>query len=285
VNQLFSCQTNLALFQTGTLLDSMFTFPQSEGTAGLLMSKRWCATWPEEASNLYLKLGMVGESQHWAHEAFEQKGPTPHILKRLGTLYMLKGNYEAAKKFFSNLENVPFYKASAENLIRLDENPSRLAQDTTFAEIRSKMPADDFVSLGEPSPDKLRLLLKRNPENKMAFEYLIAYELLAGDLKAVWSHMPDFVALGYPRLPRHVQEAVVFGAALDPKSDPTRLANLIRQPVFGRFMEFRKAFSAYRNNAHIAKQELRKQFGDTYWYYLTLARSSSRQVESEDEYH
>ena len=91
VNPLISSQANLALFQSGILLDRVFAFPQFYGAAGLIMDYDWSLKFPEIASNVYWRIGLVNESLHWAHEAFELKGPTPEILKQLGMAYMIKG--------------------------------------------------------------------------------------------------------------------------------------------------------------------------------------------------
>ncbi len=119
ITPVVSCQTNLALFETGRLLDSMFTYPQTDGSIELFLNETWCYVLPEETSDMYWKLGSVNRSLHWAHEALECKGPTPDILKRLGMAYMVKGENETAKPFFLKLKSVPFQGKSADELIRL----------------------------------------------------------------------------------------------------------------------------------------------------------------------
>ncbi len=146
VNPLLFHQINLALFQSGFLLDKLFSFPQFFGTSGLLMDFNWRSYSPVKTSDLYWKLGLINESLHWAHEALELKGPTPEILKRLGMAYMIKGDHAAAKRFFLNLKNVPFYEKTADDLIRLNDTPSELAQDNDAKYIRSYMLTKDLYS-------------------------------------------------------------------------------------------------------------------------------------------
>jgi hypothetical protein len=283
-NPLLLCHTNLALFQTDKLLDSMFTYPQSKGIAGLLMNQTWCLAWPEEASNLTWKLGLVNESLHWAHEALEHWGPTPDLLKRLGMVYMLKGDYKAANRFLLNLKKVPFHEMTAENLIRFNENPSEFVLTGEYKYIHSCMPIEDLISVGGPSLPELELLLKQNPKNKMAVEYLIACYLLNGNVKEIWNHISDIGAVTSFQIPRHVQEALMVNAALTPKFDLSQLKKLVQPINFNRFVEYEQIFRKYGGNKNSAQQYLKIRFGDTYWYYLMFVKPSSRQSESQNEY-
>ncbi len=283
-NPLLSCQTNLALFQTDMLLDSMFAYPQSRGTAGLLMNQTWCLAWPEEASNLSWKLGLVNESQHWAHEALEHRGPTPDLLKRLGMVYMMKGDHKAANRFFLNLKKVPFKEKTAENLIRLNENPSELAFTSEYKYIYSCMPVEDLISLGGTSLRELGLLLKQNPRNKMALEYLIAYYLLNGNVKEIWNHISFIGTMTSFKIPRHVQEALMVNAALTPKFDLGQLKQLVHPLNYNRFIEYEQIFRKHKGDKYSAQQDLKIRFGDTYWYYLMFVKPSSRQSDSQNEY-
>jgi hypothetical protein len=281
---LLLCQTNLALFQTNRLLDSMFAYPQSKGTVGILMNRKWCNVWPKEASNVWWRLGFVNESLHWSHEALELEGPTPGVLKQLGMVYMVKGENEAAKRFLLNLKDVPFHGKLAEDLIRLNMNPSEIALSSTFKYIRSYMPAEDLITLGEPLSRELELLLKRNPKNKMTFEYLIAYYLLSGNLKEILDHLSDFNAFAYFQLPRHVQEALALIAVLTPNFDQDQLKKWIHPLNYERLAEYRQILIKHKGDKNGARQELQMQFGDTYWYYLMFVKPASQQSESQYEY-
>jgi hypothetical protein len=277
-------QSNLALYQTGKLLDSMFAYPQSKGTLGLLMNQPWSLSWSEEASDVNWRLGLVNESQHWAHEAFEHKGATSDLLKKLGKIYLVKGNHEVAKRYFLNLKDVPFQGKTAEYYLRLNENPAELAQDYEYQYIQSIMPTEDLISRGKASLPKLELLLKRNPRNRMAFEYMIADLLLTGNLKEIFDHVPDFHSFHYALLPRHVQEAIILVASLTPNIDLTQLKSLVLQSNFKRFLEYRQILLTHGGDRYSTMQDLKGQYGDTYWYYFMFVKPASRPSESQNEF-
>jgi hypothetical protein len=283
-NPIISSQTNLALYQSGKLLDEMFAYPQNEGIGGLLMNSTWSLAWPEEASAVCWKLGLVNASLHWAHEAFEYKGSTPHILRQLGVVYMVKGEHRAAEMFFKNLHCVPFHGAESDHLMQLNDNPTAVALETEFKDIQASMPEKDVVTLGRSSPRELELLLNRNPGNKMAFEYLVACFLLNGSINEIFGVMPGFKAFRYNHLPVHVQEALILGAALTPKFDQNMLKGLVGITVYKHFMEYRQKIAKYRGNKSEAKRAMRKEFGDTYWYYAQFTMSAVRQAESQNDF-
>jgi hypothetical protein len=284
VNPLLSFQTNLALFQTNTLLDSMFNYPQNEGTVGLLMDRKWCTAWPEEVSNLCWKLGLVNGSVHWAHEALEYKGAMPEILKRLGMAYMVKGENEAANHFFLSLKNIPFHAQIARDLLRLNNNHEELIQTGVYKHIQTCAPVEDVITLGRPSNADLELLLKTYPKNRMAFEYLMAYYLLNGNLKEIVNHISSFNALAYLLFPRHIQEALLLAATVNPKLDQSQLKKWIDPVVAGRYQEYMRILAKYSGKKEMARSSLQLQFSDTYWFYLMYVKPPSQQTENPDEF-
>jgi len=285
ITPVVSYQTNLAFFETGKLLDSMFTHPQTNGSIELFMNETWCYVLPEETSNMYWKLGLVNGSLHWAHEALESKGPTPDILKRLGMAYMVKGENEATKPFFLKLKYVPFRGKTADELIRLNENPTELAQDSICKYIRSCMLDEDIISLEKPSILELELLLKRNPKNKMAFEYLIASFLLNGNSNEIWKRYSDLDTITSFKIPRHVQEALMMNAVMTPNFDLSRLRKMVDPLIYNRFVDYQQILYKYKDGKYDgAKQELKIRFGDTYWYYLMFTRPYPKQSDRYNEY-
>ncbi|MFH1195863.1 MAG: DUF6057 family protein [bacterium] len=272
MNPILLYQTNFALFKKNLLLDKMFFFNQSEGHKGLLMDFHWCSTFSEEASNIYWDMGLVSESQHWAHEALEQKGYLPNILKRLGMIYSLKGYNNAGNRYFNNLKKVPFYEETADELLKLNQDPVTLPKSSSYQRIASVMPTEDFISLGRPSPLNMETLLRRNPLNKMAFEYLMAYDLLIGNLKGVAKRASYFELVNYPHMPIHIQEALIFKESISPDSGKTSLQRYVTPAVINRFVEYRKILIDIKKDRSGTTTKLRGLFGDTYWYYYMFIK-------------
>lgn len=116
----------------------------------------------------------------------------------------------------------------------------------------------------------------------MAFEYLMAYYLLDGDLKEIWNNVSDFDTLGYAQIPLHVQEALIFYAALTPKFDLNQLKGRVSTITFKNFLEFRQIFLKYQGNKKVAGPYLQERFGDTYWYYYMFVKPTPNQSEDQE---
>ena len=265
MNPCIISKTNLALFHTGVMLDRLFYCPQMYGSNGLFMDFQWCSYWPEDASDVYWDLGLMNESLHWAHEAMEQKGTTPTLLERCGLIYLVKGNYEAAKPFFLNLKKVPFQKNLADHLLALSNDSLQAAQDSVIHLERSKMISDEsVVSIRITIPEKLEMLLEKNPHNKMAFDYLAAYCLMNNDLQRLLPHLLGGRNFAYKKIPLHIQEALLMAAANYPAFDKTLLNEIVQPATAQRFAEFQQVFQKYQYQSGKCK------VGNTnaFWRYL-----------------
>jgi hypothetical protein len=284
VDAILSCQINLAMFQTNQLLDKMFVYPQKEGTVCLLPDRSKSLNFPEEISNLCWKLGLINASLHWAHESMVYKGTTADILKRLGVVYMVRGDNQAARLFLNRLKKIPFNAKTADGLLRLNENHTELVQSSFYHHIYLIMPKKDMISLGRLSADDLEFLLQQNPKNRMAFEYLIAYYLLDANAQGILKHIADFATFAYSRLPVHVQEALIINLNRMSKPAQEQVRRWIHPRIYSRYMKFQQILNSKQGSEEQTRYELWTQFGDTYWYYLVYVKPAPTKMESGYEF-
>lgn len=269
-----SMQVNRALWYSGKLLDSAFAYPQRSGTIGLLPNKELCVVNPEAASNLFFELGLISESLHWNIELMEMRGEIPELLDRIGVTYFLKGEIETAKIFWNKMKYTLQGRKKAKYRLKAIEEKNLLEKSKTFREFSGLIPDFDFISLADLSDRELLLLLRQNPKNRMAFEYWVAYQLLKGNLGTVWSNINKFSELGYERIPLHVQEALILYAYLSKWTQLEPLQPYVDYSLVQRFSKFQEILAQYRSNRAAARQELKHEFGDTYWYYFIFTRQN-----------
>ena len=63
-------------------------------------------------------------------------------------------------------------------------------------------------------------MVREHPDNRMAFEYLVTWELLGRNLDSLPLRVPGFRSLGYQSLPQAFEEALILCAsAKEPKPD------------------------------------------------------------------
>ena len=272
-----------ALFHEGRLLDGMFAYPQERGALGLMHcwnpargpgSGELCM----ELSDLLWDLGHVNQSEHLAHEALELVGDRPRILKRLALVYVVKGQPVAARTFLNALAKDPWFADEARSYLRRLQADPQLPQDPELQRVRGHLPATEPAGTSSQLPgseELLRRLLRANPRNRMAFEYLMAQYLLTGQLEELARQTPRLREFGRRQIPRHWEEALVIyhqqtGRAL-------RLGGLrIRPGVRERLDAFLHAGRSRRAEPEALRRQLRRDFGDTYFHYSAFGIKMGR---------
>jgi hypothetical protein len=262
-NTLVIYYTDLALYKSGKLLDKMFFYPQF-GSPGLRLK------WQRNLNlffggEVFYQLAYNNESIHWAFEALVAEGLNPRSLKKLASGFIVNGNYDIARKYLNMLNRTLFYRKWAMQNLKYLSNPGSSDPDPDIAQARNLVAQTNFFS--EVNGMNLEDLLKNHPENKMAYEYLLASLLLDRNIDDFVKVVPDLKNYGYSRLPLHIEEAMIFYNFYERKNIiPPGYS--IRQETINKFNDYARIYSMYRNNRQVAAYELRKKYGNTYWYYL-----------------
>jgi hypothetical protein len=262
-NTLIIYHTNLALYKTGKLLDKMFSYPQI-GSQGLRL--KW-----QRNLNLFFggevfsQLAYNNESIHWAFEALVVKGLNPRSLKKLAEGYIVNGYYDIAAKYLRLLNRTLFYRKWAALHIRYLHDPDLAEEDPEITLYRDLIVRSNFFS--EVNGMNLQDLLRNHPENKMAYEYLLASLLLDRNLDDFTKVVLNLKFFGYDRMPLHIEEALVFYNFYE-KANVIPEGYSFSPASINRFNDYAKTYTKFRSNLKVAAYELRKKYGSTYWYYL-----------------
>jgi hypothetical protein len=217
-----SHDVDLALYHTGRLPDDMFAYPQTRGIYSILFDQSQVGNRPIvllKPCNLLLELGQVNEAEHLALEMLEMR-PSGTILARLAWIKMIKGQPDAARLFLNVLRDDLVWGRWAETrLCQLDAQPG-LEDDPEIRRIRSLMlPRDDLEQAsnidpgGQVSVDftvMLSDLWQHNPKNRMALEYLMALDLLQGNLQGVVDRLPQADTFFHAKTPACYAEAALL---------------------------------------------------------------------------
>lgn len=179
--------TNYALANKGILLDKMFLYKQ-DGPDGLLMD----ATRMEplalfSLSDIAFELGMINSAERFAFDV-KQRLPDYHksgrIYRRLAECNLLNGHDKVARKYMKILQSTFFYKGWANKYYNYISNRKALAEDKHYGYLLTyRQKGND--ELAQAKDQILAQMVKENPENKLASDYLLAYEMLRLDLKKV----------------------------------------------------------------------------------------------------
>ena len=257
---------NQALYQTNQLASNMFAFGQAWETSGLTLPRDIAYEYPLDHSLIMYELGHVTEAERWALEALVLYGQTPWVLERLALINIVQEDWSAAEKYLLVLQKIGPTREWAERYLDLVRNPEHAQADYWIQQLKALRPTDNFVtSIQNPQMDFMALL-EQNPENRMAYEYLMAYAMLAKDFTVFARYLPRYKDFNQTGMPRHYQEALLVYVSQKGK---VHLPGFVPDAtIVQRFRQFAQIAQRARSTGSTGFQQLKQQFGDTYWYYL-----------------
>ena len=272
---------NLALYKTGQLPERMFEYFQN-GPEGLLPTFQRDFMIPIVSGEPYYYLGFVNTAQRFAFEAMEafpdfQK--SARSVKRLAETNLINGNYEATSKYLYLLERTVFYKKWAKETRKYLYDDAKIEAHPEWGEIRRFQTDRDFLFSSEERNVMLGIFFQQNTDNRMAYEYLMAYTLLSKDIQI----FPVFFQLQkgftYREIPRSWQEAMVYIWGLTNKVTdhiPLPVSNSVKKDVV--------AYANIYTTMPSPEPMLRKQFSKTFWYYLHFQDYQKTDAENHTQY-
>jgi hypothetical protein len=274
----FVCHdVNRALYHTGRLLYDMFSYPQHH--SGLLLSPktslegRTLVRQLVKSSNTLYELGHINMAENCTSEALAVMNYYPEGMQRMALINIVKGQTQAARVYLSALSKDFLYEDWAKSLLsRLEKDPL-LSTDEQIRRTRSFMLLKDSTEKTTPKD-----LLMRNEHNQMAFEYLMAFCLLTNQYTPVARSVAFLDNFDYPkgRIPTHMEEALMLYTVMTGQTVDLK-GRMITAGAARRFEEFWQQGRQYGDNIKAAVKELKKDFGDTYYYYYLLSESESVQ--------
>jgi len=262
----------LALYHTGRMGDEMFRYPQAPGVAQYDMLEGKDSHTYFQESRFFLELGLVNEAEKCAHEAFALEGDMPAILQHLAVINIVKDQPETARVFLNALSRKPPHRRAAEEMLRRLEADPRLETDPRVQHIRRSMIGEDRAFLIVNHEASLLRLLDKNPDNRMAFEFLMAHYLCVARPDKVVENLRHLRRFGYSRIPRHFQEAILLDAIGRGSPLPTGERQLDPEVLAdaGMFFDILKRTP---NRERALEKAVDAGLGDSYFFYYRFGRS------------
>jgi len=270
-----SYMENRALFKTGRLLDEMFSYPQYEGAASLLMDGKQFDSLPrtsEKRSATYFDLGFMNRAERWTQEAMTVVGEVPLLMKRMVFINIVQGRPNVATVYLERLKNMPFQRRWVRDCELKLRNDPLLERDREIQHLRASMFKQDYVDT-LTQEELLQFCLTTNPRNRMAFEYLMATYLLSRRPDKILENMRLLDNLGYTKIPKHYEEAVLSYSSKTGKMTTMIGKRYINPDTIRRFWEFRNIYAQHRMDTEAARIALSEDYGDTYWFFEIFSRS------------
>ena len=169
-------------------------------------------------------------------------------VRRMARVNLISREYGAAQKYLGLLSKTLFYGKWARHWLAAIEDGSA---DEKLGVTRTKLAHSDFVYSTNISLRNVLLgLLEANPDNVMAREYLLCYDLLGGDLDYfIEDYAPD-----KPNAPLYQEAILIWLTQNDRPLEEEAPQWGVSQTTLDRLNRFFQRPEKYKN---------------TYWYYYT----------------
>ena len=262
-----SC-VNLALSQTGQLPDRLFEFYQN-GAEGLFPAFNRDMTSPVPTSEIFYRLGMVNDAERFmfeAQEAIPNYRKSCRLTRRIAECELINGNYKVAAKLLRRLEKTLFYSNWAEQTMALLGNEKAINRHPIYGKLRKyREKKQDFLYSDREMDQMLGLLFLNDKTNKMAYEYLMCYELLQRDFNKFMQYYPLGRFVGYDHIPRSFQE-ILIGNWMKTHSDPRTIPYSVDAQTVNNTLNFIQMYIQNPKDPQLSQQP----YVSNAWYYMVI---------------
>ena len=275
-----SC-VNLALSQQGVLADRLFEFYQNGGE-GLFPTFTRDMTSPVSTSEIFYRLGMVNDAERYmfeAQEAIPNYRKSARMTRRIAECELINGNYKVAAKLLRRLQKTLFYSDWATETMALLGNEKAINRHPVYGKLRKfREKKQDFLFSDREMDQMLGLLFLNDKSNKMAYEYLMCYELLQRDMAKFMQYYPLGKFVGYDHIPRSFQE-ILIGNWMKTHSDPRSIPYSVDAQTVNNTLGF---IQIYMNNPKDPQLEAQPYVTNA-WHYMMAGEPEAKKKEEKKE--
>ena len=262
-----SC-VNLALSQKGQLADRLFEFYQNGGE-GLFPTFTRDMISPVSTAEIFFRLGMVNDAERYmfeAQEAIPNHRKSARLTRRIIECEIINGNYQVAAKLLRRLQKTLFYSNWANQTMALLGNEKAINQHPIYGKLRKyREKKQDFLFSDREMDQMLGLLFLNDNHNRMAYEYLMCYELLQRDLEKFVQYYPLGRFVGYDHIPRSFQE-ILIGNWMKTHSDPRTIPYSVDAQNVNNTLNFIQLYMQNPKNPQLGQQP----YVSNAWHYVMV---------------
>lgn len=262
-----SC-VNLALSQKGMLADRLFEFYQNGGE-GLFPTFTRDMISPVSTAEIFFRLGMVNDAERYmfeAQEAIPNYRKSARLTRRIIECEIINGNYQVAAKLLRRLQKTLFYSNWANQMMALLGNEKAINRHPIYGKLRKyREKKQDFLFSDREMDQMLGLLFLNDNHNRMAYEYLMCYELLQRDLEKFVQYYPLGRFVGYDHIPRSFQE-ILIGNWMKTHSDPRTIPYSVDAENVNNTLNFIQLYMQNPKDPQLGQQP----YVSNAWHYVMV---------------
>ena len=262
-----SC-VNLALSQKGMRADRLFELYQNGGE-GLFPTFTRDMISPVSTAEIFFRLGMVNDAERYmfeAQEAIPNYRKSARLTRRIIECEIINGTYQVAAKLLRRLQKTLLYSNWANQTMALLGNEKAINQHPIYGKLRKyREKKQDFLFSDREMDQMLGLLFLNDNHNRMAYEYLMCYELLQRDLEKFVQYYPLGRFVGYDHIPRSFQE-ILIGNWMKTHSDPRTIPYSVDAQNVNNTLNFIQLYMQNPKNPQLGQQP----YVSNAWHYVMV---------------
>ena len=263
---------NIALMNEGGQLDRSFksgniSFPISNPNA-IHVSLLEIA-----APLVYYNYGIMNEGIRLSFENAIQRGFSPFYLKMLSRYALACGDEQLLERYTTLLHHMAYYG---------DWQPASVSENIKGLQ---KCYSDELTGV-ENSDSYIvnSICLWSESDSKVASEQALFYSMLRCDSHCFWPSLRNYLKLHEDDFfPIHAQEAYIL--FMDKAPEEKRMMLPVEESIYNRYKHFSETIARLmKPGKTIGKvaEEMRGEWGNTYWYYYFFGRQYSNIVDRKD---
>lgn len=215
------------------------------------------------SGEVWYRLGEMTMAEHSTilGMIFSPRHTGSRFLRRLAEINLINGDDEAAMKYLRMLGSTIMWRKWA-----LERTPGKqTAEVKTYLEsMRKYTPANDVVSGTNERRGMLLNLLNSNPDNIMAHEYLLCYDLMMEDLD---TFIADY-SRGVVPIRIFSEAALLYLVQNDQLNQESIQYFHISESLYNEFVAFNQCYQ--QNEGRVSA--MKERFGNTYWFFYSFAK-------------
>ena len=268
-NTIAAYYTNIALSKKMQLGDRMMEFYQPF-TSGLFLPVNQESNWfiIFFSSDVYYYIGDMNMAQHSATlgTTFSPYQRSVRLIQRLAEINLVVGDIPAAMKYLRMLESSLFHRRKTSRLkeIALTTHPDDYYN---LQNKRSQIHTYDTLRNSQNPLLSLELLVKSNPGNQAALDYLLSYYLMSKNITGFFNTYSSYCKGKTNYVPKMYAEALLIHFAVSETDPETIMEYNINLKFVKDFNEYTRIFESTNGNLEF----LKKKFTNTYWLFYHFA--------------
>jgi len=259
---------NRALYHAGRLAYDMLYYPQNPHAFLLTHDKEETSTTQLKMCDTFIELGNIDYAEKMASEFMVEKGSAGVVLEKLAWINIIKEQESTARIYLNALKKDLICGGRAASMLSSLKSGFEPDKAAYIHRVNSCIRRNGNARLNKESiGEMLTGLLEHNHGNKMAFEYLMACYLLAGQLDKIAENIGRLNHLGYQEVPTLYEEAMLIYYGSRGQKLNLDVLNIKRETIerYKRFVQL--CNSMQTQNPQGVIQRMLGEFGTSYFFY------------------